>query len=119
MALKTPAGVAAPAKNEFEQHLESTPAVGHVSVEKKAAGVKWGGVPNETETVVPGQFDSNGMKVTVEGSHTVNLGNFESAKIVVGVTVPCNPDTLNEAYDFALGWCSERIQAEVKNAKGE
>ena len=103
----------------YADHLESHPVQVLVSVEKKAGKDGWAGKPTETEVVVPGLYSSNGMRVTVEGSHTVNMGNYESAKIGVSLTVPCSPDSLNDAYDFALAWCGARIQAEVASAKGQ
>ena len=111
--------VKSPPPATYADHLESHPAQAVISVEKKSGGVKWAGKPTESEVVVPGLYSSNGMRVTVEGSHTVNMGNYESAKIGVSLTVPCSPDSLNEAYDFAMAWCGERIQSEVKSAKGQ
>ena len=88
-----------------------------VSVEKKTAGVEWSAPPTEAENPA-GAFPTNGMKVTIEGSHTVNLGNYESARIGVSLTIPCSPENLEEAYSWGLDWCGKRIQKEVNSAKG-
>jgi hypothetical protein len=88
-----------------------------VSVEKKTAGVEWSAPPTEAENPA-GAFPTNGMKVTIEGSHTVNLGNYESARIGVSLTIPCSPENLEEAYAWGLDWCGKRIQKEVNSAKG-
>lgn len=102
----------------YDQHLTSKPVQASVSVEKKSGAGGWPGAPAESEELIPGLFTSNGMMVTVDGGHTVNLGNYESAKIGVSLTVPCSPESLNEAYDWAITWVGQRIQAEVKSAKG-
>lgn len=103
---------------DFSQHLQSKPIKAAVSTEKKVAGEEWGGAQGETEVVVPGTFESNGMEVTIEGGSTINLGNYESARIGVSIKVPCSPSTLNEAYEWGLSWVGERITSEVKKAKG-
>jgi hypothetical protein len=115
MALKAP-GIK---PTNYDQHLTAKPVQATVSVETKEAKSPWKGPLNETTTVIPGLFDSNGMLLHVEGSRTVNLGDFNSARITVGLTVPCGPENLPEAYDWALGWCSKRINDEVNGSKGQ
>ena len=88
------------------------------SVEKKLPKEEYKLQTSDVEDVAPGLFHTNGMKVTIEGGTTVNLGNYESARIGVSITVPCSPDSLNEAYEFGLAWVGERIQKESKAAKG-
>lgn len=43
---------------------------------------------------------------------TRNLGNFESVRIHVGVTMPCpaTPDEIDNAYHEAKGWVDARIE---------
>lgn len=120
MALKGMGSVqkAVPAKNEFAEHLVSKPIQSTVSVEKKEAKSDWGGAQSETKNEVPGLFETNGMSITIEGGSTMNLGNYESARIGVSITIPCHPNTLNDAYTWGLAWVGERIEAETKAAKG-
>lgn len=105
-------------KSAYDQHLKAAPATAFTTVEKKSAKVDWQTSDSVAETVVPGLYHSNGMKITVEGSHTVPLAPYESARIGVSITVPCSPENLNDAYDWALGWVGERITTEIKKAKG-
>ena len=98
----------------YAKHLGSKPIQAIVSTEVKKAL----STPGETEVLVPGLFDTNGMLVTIEGSHTINLGDFNSARIGVSLTIPCSPQTLQDAYDWGLQWCSDRITKEVNKAKG-
>ena len=45
---------------------------------------------------------------------TANLGNYESARIDVGVRMPCNPDDIEATYVQAKEWCESRVKTEVK-----
>lgn len=44
---------------------------------------------------------------------TRNLGNYESVKINVGVTLPCRPDAdeIEQTYTEAKGWVDSKIEA--------
>lgn len=57
--------------------------------------------------------------VHVNGSRTVNLGNYESAKIDVGITMPTTKDDLVSAYEFASDWVSEKIKEVTDSMKGK
>lgn len=41
------------------------------------------------------------------------MGNYESARISIGVSVPCYFEELGDAHDFAVKWAEERVKAEV------
>jgi len=58
------------------------------------------------------KFETEPARVTVDYALTVNLGNFESAKIGVSVTVPCYAEELSQAYEFAQAWAEERLTHE-------
>jgi hypothetical protein len=77
-------------------------------------------VPTETVTQHKGLFQKspNAMAITVEGGRTMNLGNYESAKIGVTITVPCDPDSLKEAYEWATDFVSSKISEAIDLAKG-
>jgi hypothetical protein len=49
----------------------------------------------------------------VEGGRVLNLGNYESARITVAITVPTTVDQLSEAYEFASDWVSAKIEESV------
>jgi hypothetical protein len=55
--------------------------------------------------------------VTVGGSQTVNLGNYESAKISVSATIPCTKESMDDAYEFVSTWVSSKIEDAIKEAK--
>lgn len=43
---------------------------------------------------------------------TINMGNFESARVDVSVKVPCYREELDEAYEFAARFTEERLMNE-------
>lgn len=58
------------------------------------------------------KFATEPAKVMVDYALTINLGNFESAKIGVSVTVPCYVEEVDKAYEFAQAWAEERLTKE-------
>jgi hypothetical protein len=50
---------------------------------------------------------------------TINQGNYESARIDVGIRMPCNPADVEETYQTAKDWCESRIKIEVKSIRGK
>lgn len=44
---------------------------------------------------------------------TLNLSNYESARVDVHLSEPCYTEEKDEAYDHAEKWVKERIQREV------
>jgi hypothetical protein len=101
---------------DYHKHLMSKPITGMESSSKSVSGEKVAESTGETQTLHPGVF-TNGMSITVEGGRVLNLGNYETARVGVTITVPCDKDTLNEAYIFATGWVSSKIEEAVKLAK--
>ena len=102
----------------YTQHLgKAKPIVGMTSTEHSIAGKPVAGGVAESKTLNPGVF-TEGMSIMVGGGRTLNLGNYESARVDVHITVPCEKNSLDAAYDFATTWVSERIEEAVKLAKG-
>ena len=48
-------------------------------------------------------------KVSVGLNSTVNMGNYESLKLSVHVTLPCYAEEVEEAFDKARDFCEEKI----------
>jgi len=57
--------------------------------------------------------------VSVNGGITVNLGDYNSARIEVGVTLPCVVEELDDAYEAALAMVSQRIEEQEVELKRE
>lgn len=48
---------------------------------------------------------------------TLNIGNYESARIDVKLNVPCYREEVDEAYEWARKWAEERVRREVKEVR--
>ena len=101
---------------DYTSHLQTKPVTGMVTSSKLVGGKEVAAAYAETQTLHPGVF-TNGMSITVEGGRTLNLGNFESARVGVIMTMPCTKETLEEAYTYATEWVSAKIEEAVKMAK--
>lgn len=115
MGVKPPKGV------DYQSHLtekplQAKPVTGMVSTSKSVGKEVVAESQAETQTLHPAVF-TNGMAITVEGGRTINLGNYESARVAVTITVPCDKASLDDAYQFATNWVSEKIEEAVKTAK--
>lgn len=63
------------------------------------------------------RFESAPAMVNVGFGLTLNLGNFESARIDVGIEIPCYPSEAEEAYNYAHDWVEKKINAEVARVR--
>lgn len=100
----------------YQQHLQTQPVTGMVSTSKKVSGTQIAESLSDTQTLHPGVF-SDGMSIRVEGGRVMSLGNFETARVGVTITVPCSKDSLEEAYAYATEWVSSKINEAVAMAK--
>lgn len=77
--------------------------------------------PSVSEVVHPGIFNqkNTGVSVAFSAGRTINLGNFTSAKIGVTITVPCDPERVDEVYVWASQWAGDKLEKEIKDAQGE
>jgi hypothetical protein len=56
-------------------------------------------------------------RVTVEYGMTLSLGNYESARLGVAVSIPCYFEEMDTAYKFASKWAEERINSEKESIR--
>jgi hypothetical protein len=72
-----------------------------------------GETSSEDEEIISVQtFITDPAEVEVGIALTMNLGNFESAKLSVHLRVPCYAEEKDEAFDFAQRWVEERVSKE-------
>lgn len=72
---------------------------------------------NETdsdETIEVNNFQTEVAHVNYAISRTQNLGNYNSAKISVGVQLPTYVEEINEAFEKAKKFTSERMSKEME-----
>lgn len=76
------------------------------------------GAPNQTEVVLEiHSFAVQPATVKVEMGMTINLGNYESAKITVALIQPCYSEEKDAAYEHAKRWVEERTLKEAGEAR--
>lgn len=66
----------------------------------------------DEDVIAVHRFETEPATVSVDYALTMNLGNFESAKISVSVQVPCYREEIDDAYQFAQSWVEERVSKE-------
>lgn len=65
-------------------------------------------------------FEKEPCIVKVALGSTINLGNYSSARADVAISIPCLHGEIEGIYDFAKGWCEEKmaeITSEIAEAK--
>ena len=79
-------------------------------VSRKEAGM------DKTSSHVSQGIKSDGKpmgEVRVEIGNTINLGNYSSVRVSVGISVPCSADDLEKAYRHALTWTKGKMEEQV------
>jgi hypothetical protein len=56
-------------------------------------------------------------KVTYSAGATLNMGNYESAKIAVGIELPCYVAEIDEAYKTAIKLVESTLQPEINDVR--
>lgn len=106
--------------NPYTQYLISDPITGTTTVTKSGKGKEEELVYSNQETLNKGQIVESLYKLEVGGGQTINIGNYESVRIDCRLTVPVgSKEELNDAYNWATDWVSEKLMQAIKDAKGE
>jgi hypothetical protein len=63
------------------------------------------------------KFATQPANVQVEMGMTINLGNYESAKISVCLSVPCYKEEADAAFEYAKRWVEAKTLEEAAEAK--
>ena len=75
-------------------------------------------IANETQIEVR-TFDAPHATVKTSYGLTLNLGNFESARVDAGVELPCYVEEISKAFQHAWELCQDEIQKQVKSLRSE
>jgi hypothetical protein len=63
------------------------------------------------------RFVTEPARVSVEMANTINMGNFQSAHISVGLVLPCYREEIDGAYNYGREWVEARMVTEVQEAR--
>ena len=78
------------------------------------------GVANGTEEILEvRRFVTPPATVRMDLGLTLNMENFEFARIDVGITVPCYQEEVGDAYEWAKLWVVERLMKEKDAVRGK
>ena len=95
-------------KKKDTKKVQAKQAVGTVSTTKRINKV-------ETEEEVredvgePQMFTDPPCNVGFSAGLTINLGDFNNAKVQVSINVPCKHDEIDETFEFTKRWVDDNI----------
>jgi hypothetical protein len=84
----------------------------------KAFGKRGAGETVTEEVVAVRKFVVEPAKIGVSKGLTINLGNFESARIDVSIQVPCYAEEAAEAFEYASAFVEDRLTTERAAIRG-
>jgi hypothetical protein len=70
-------------------------------------------ITDKSEQLPMQKFETTPAVVRRSYGMTMNLGNYESARIDVSVDVPCYVEDIHLADEWAANFCEERVKEEV------
>lgn len=91
--------------------IKKSAGVGTTSVQQTKAGVDVG-VPLESEEhIETPPVRVTPAVVTLSMGYTKNLGNYESAKVSVAISLPCASDepTIEQTFKYAEDWVNDKM----------
>jgi len=76
-------------------------------------------VPEDVDStqVAVMSFVTTPAEILYEAGATLNIGNYESARITVGIRVPCYREEIPSAFEAAKSWVEAKLEAEVKDIR--
>lgn len=80
----------------------------------KTVRTKVFGEEKEEQDVEVMPFEVEPAYVRAAIGTTRNLGDYESLRIDVAVTIPCYVETINETYEEAAEWVAEKLEEELE-----
>ncbi len=72
---------------------------------------------SKEETIAVHRFATAPAEVGFSIGSTLNMGNYESAKVEVTVRVPCYLEELKPAYEWTKEFATEQYKKEVVEAR--
>ena len=78
---------------------------------------KIGAPETKDEQIEVRAFVTEPASVEIGYGLTLNIGNYESARVDVRLSVPCYREEMDDAFAFAKKWAEERVQKEVAEVR--
>jgi len=107
-AAPSPEAIAALPKEVIAAPVKQT-----TKIEVKASGEKeYTSVKDETKELETKFFLANPVRIFTDYARTINMGNYESAKISVGLSIPIGPEISDDMKALILDrhkWATELI----------
>lgn len=72
---------------------------------------------SDLPTIATRLFATPPARVSVSGSLSVNMGDYESAKSMVTLSLPCYPEEVDACYKYADKWVTKILKKDVKKAQ--
>jgi hypothetical protein len=101
-------------KDKHEEGMELSSTLGQVSVEVQRTQI--GDVLEDSakeELIKVTPFMTDPASVTVGAGVTKNMGNYESLRIFVQMTVPCYKEELDDIYPKVRDLVDKKLEAEM------
>lgn len=70
-----------------------------------------------SETLAIRPFETNPATISVKAGATVNLGNYESARVDVMLTMPCYIEEIDDIYPKVKEWVDAKLAEEYQELK--
>lgn len=94
-------------------------AIKYEKGETKTEVKKPTGVTEEKHGTTKDAYVTDGTLVYCKMGHTKNLGNYESIRIEVGVTLPSQHDAIDDAFGLAQKWCDGKLAEIIEEVEKE
>ena len=76
--------------------------------------------PQETkvdETLAIHRYVTQPATVNAEVGVTINIGNFESVRVHIGLTVPCYKEEIDDCFQYAKDFVEQKVKAESADVR--
>jgi hypothetical protein len=71
----------------------------------------------ESERIYVRPFETNPANISVKAGATVNLGNYESARVDIMLSIPCYVEEIDDIFPKAKEWVDKRLSFEYQELK--
>ena len=105
-------------RRKASEDATSVPKMDKVTITASRAYVTGGTTVSEdsgVEELEVRKFEVEPAYISVNHGRTANLGNYESARVDVRVSVPCYAEEINEAIAYADILASEHLEMILKD----